>query len=343
MDWQTVSPAAAGFAPDLALRLDAGIRSGLLRDQHAVLAARNGRIVLERYGAGADENWGGGLGVVLHGKETLHDLRSVTKSVVGLLYGIALAQGRVPPPEAPLYAQFPEHADLAGEPGRAAITVGHALSMTLGLEWDESSIPYTNPANSEIAMESAPDRLRFILSRPVVVPPGTRWTYCGGATALLGGLVARGTGMTLEAFAQASLFAPLGIGRFEWAGGDDGVASAASGLRLSARDLARIGEIMRLGGGPVVPADWIARATRPAIPTGDGLEYGFQWFLGSAPAAGRPRRWVAGFGNGGQRLWLVPELGLTVVHFSGAYNRPDSWITPTRIFREIVLANLQAA
>ncbi len=64
----------------------------------------------------------------------LHDLRSVSKSVVGLVYGIALAAGKVPSPEAKLYDQFPEYADLANQPGRDRLTIYHVLSMTLGLE-----------------------------------------------------------------------------------------------------------------------------------------------------------------------------------------------------------------
>jgi CubicO group peptidase (beta-lactamase class C family) len=219
--------------------------------------------------------------------------------------------------------------------------------MTLGTEWDEQ-LPYTNPANSEIAMEHAPDRLRFILDRPIVAEPGTRWIYNGGATALLGALIAQSAGMPLPDFAREALFAPLGITRFEWAAGRDGTHSAASGLRLLPRDLARIGELVLAGGTwggqEIVPKSWLDASHRPAIPTGDGLNYGRQWFLGEAPAGsftGPRRAWIGAFGNGGQRLWLMPSTGLNLVVVAGNYNAPDAWVTPTRIWRDIVLPNLQ--
>ncbi|RUU03143.1 serine hydrolase, partial [Mesorhizobium sp. USDA-HM6] len=156
-----------GFDPAIHRKLIAGIESGLLRDLHMVLAARSGKIFLQHYAEGKDEEWGRPIGHVDFDAGTLHDLRSVTKSIVSLLYGIALDKGLVPPPEAPLLAQFPDYPDLAADPARAKIAIGHALTMTLGMEWDENR-PYSDPLNSEIAMESAPDRYRFILERPVV-------------------------------------------------------------------------------------------------------------------------------------------------------------------------------
>lgn len=339
---------AAGFAPDLGERLDAGIRSGLLRDLHATIVSRGETIVLERYFDGPDEAWGRPLGNVAFRPDTLHDLRSVTKSVVGLLYGIALDRGLVPPPEAPLMAQFPEYADLAADPARAGITVGHALTMALGTVWDEDR-SYTDPENSEIAMEMAPDRYRYVLERPVIVSPGTRWIYCGGAAALVGALIARGAGRPLQDFAEEALFAPLGIAGFVWACGSDGVASAASGLRLTARDLLRIGQMVLAkgvhGGRRIVPAAWIEASLSPEIPTGDGLDYGRLWFLGQVevPALDGLRSWAAAFGNGGQRLFLCPDAGVAAVIFAGQYNRPTAWVGPARIWGEIVLANLVRA
>ena len=351
--WPVARPEDVGFAPGLAARIDAGRRAGLLRDLHAVAIARHGVLVAERYWPGPDEAWGRPLGNIGFGPATLHDLRSVTKSVVGLLYGVALARGQVPPPEAPLLAQFPEYPDLAADPERAGITVGHALTMSMGLAWDET-LPYTDPRNSEIAMEQASDRLRFILEQPVVAEPGTRWQYSGGAAALIGALIVRGTGQPLDAYAREMVFEPLGIQEVEWAAGRDDVVSAASGLRLSARDLLKIGSmVLAEGRWPVqpdgagekprkiVPADWIEESHRPHLPTGDGLDYGYFWFQLEVQmkAFGR-RSWIAGFGNGGQRLWLMPGTGIACVVFCGAYNAPDAWITPTRIWAEIVLANL---
>jgi CubicO group peptidase (beta-lactamase class C family) len=344
--WPQAQPEEMGFARDLADKLDFGIRSGLLRGLHAVLVARAGRLVLERYDAGVDDAWGRPLGEIRFNADTLHDLRSVTKSLVGLLYGIARERGLVAPPEAPLLAQFPEHSDLAADPQRARLTVDHALTMTLGIEWNEQ-IPYTDAANSEVAMERAPDRIRFILERPVTGEPGSRWTYCGGATALIGALIAKGAGMPLESFAHENLFAPLGIPAFEWSAGRDGVASAASGLRLRPRDLLRIGELMLAqgwwGDRQIVPREWIARVTEPVIPTGDGLDYGRHWFLGEAmvPAAPeRPQPWIGAFGNGGQRLWIMPSMNLCAVILAGNYDTSDGWVFPTRVWREIILANL---
>jgi CubicO group peptidase (beta-lactamase class C family) len=141
-----------------------------------------------------------------------HDLRSVSRSIVGMLYGIALANGKVPTPEAKLYAQFPEYADLAKEPGRDGIKVAHVLSMTLGTAWDEIAFPYSDPRNSEIQMDEAPDRYRFILDRPIVGEPGVKWIYCGGPTALLARLIAKGTGRSLVDFAHKAMFEPLGLG-----------------------------------------------------------------------------------------------------------------------------------
>jgi len=336
---------SAAAADDIGARLDAGLRAGLLRNVHAVLVSRNGQLLAERYYSGVDQSWGRPLGIVTFDPTMLHDLRSVTKSIVGLLYGIALDRGIVPPPEAPLVAQFPRYPDLAADPQRSRLTVLNALNMTLGMEWDEQR-PYTDPKNSEIAMESAPDRYRFILDRPIVAAPGERWIYSGGAVALLGQLIAQGSGMTLPDFARQALFAPIGIDTFEWAEGRDGVASAASGLRLRSGDLLRIGHLALAGGEwqgeRIVSRTWLDASFTPIIDTDQGVKYGRLWYIGkyNASLLEPSRRWIAGFGNGGQRLYLMPERGIAAVVFCGAYDRPDQSVTPSRIWREIVLPGL---
>ncbi|MFC5926085.1 serine hydrolase domain-containing protein [Micromonospora vulcania] len=316
--------------------LDEALRAGRVDGLHAAVAVRGGNILLEYYGAGEDFTWSTSLGAVQFGPETLHDLRSVTKSVTALLYGIALDEGHVPHPAERLLRHFPEYSDLAVDPERARLTVEHALTMSLGLEWREDP-PYDSPANAEIAMELAPDRYRYVLERPVLEPPGTRWTYCGGATALLGRLIADGTGQSLPEYARAALFAPLGIHNFEWMAGEDGVASAASGLRLAPRDLARIGELMLAEGAwdgrKIVPAGWIRAMLQPRLQTDWGARYGYHWYLETIAG----QRLVAGIGNGGQRLFVLPDLDLAVAITAGNYDDPDQWRTPLALLEHVIL------
>lgn len=346
VSWERVTPEEAGFAAGFERKFDAGMEAGLLRDFHALAVSRNGRLLFERSFEGRDEAWGKDLGHVVFTPDTLHDLRSVTKSVTSLLYGIALERGLVPPLAAPIVDSFPEYSDLAADPERRRITVGHAFSLTMGMAWDES-LPYTDPRNAEIAMEMAPDRYRFILARPIAEPPGQRWHYSGGAVALVGALITRGTGRSLTEYARENLFGPLGIDDFYWCAGGDGVESAASGLRLTTRGLLRIGDVLANGGAfngrQIVPKSWIDACLTSEVQTSFGAGYSRLWYLESSPvpALGGPGAWAAGFGNGGQRLWFCPATGIAAVAYLGQYNDWTSWLLPTRFWTEMVLRNFE--
>jgi CubicO group peptidase (beta-lactamase class C family) len=359
-DWQTIAPSEANF-DDLEARFDRLVADKRVWNLDAVIVVRGGRIALERYFEGEQNSWGKSLGRTQFGADTLHNLYSVTKSIVALVYGAALSQGKVPPPEAPLYEQFPEYKELIeADPRREDRTIAHALTMTLGLQWDELLIPYSDPKNDEIGMEMAKDRYRFILERPVVGPPGNRWIYSGGATTLLGRIIAKGTGLTLPDYARTALFEPLGLGPTEWInngdtwvaarfGPGDGEPVAASGLRMTPRDLARIGQLVldkgAAGGRQILPVEWLAECLRPRASVDEQRRYGYQWYIGDFEYGSReaPRldRWVGCFGNGGQRLFVMPELDLAVAITAGNYGTPDQWRPPIRVMREAVLASIK--
>lgn len=347
--WNVTTPTEAGFASELDENFELARQAGTLPNLHGVVAVRSGRIFFERYLAGPDAGRSP-LGIVRFGPETLHDMRSVSKSIVGLLYGIALAAGCVPTPESNLLLQFPEHSGPSDDSARHSLTVRHALTMTLGMDWDELTFPYTDPRNGETAMNNAADRYRYILERPVIEPPGQRWSYNGGATALLARLIEKGTGQQLHEFARKVLFEPLEIERTEWRRGVDGEPIAASGLRMTPRDLARIGTMV-LGGGQwngkqVIPAEWLSASFAPAVSMPDGRQYGYQWYLGTIPmddgAGGvRPEKAVSAIGNGGQRLFLLPRLELVVAVTAGNYNAMNQSDPPMAILRDLLLPGLR--
>ncbi len=339
-DWETGTLAEAGFDAAFVDRLDAAFEEGALDGLHGVVIVRHGRLRLERYYAGEDERWGQPLGMVEHAADRRHDLRSVSKSIVGLLYGIALDEGLVPPVEAPLLEQFSRYQGLVDAGLKQTMTIHHALTMTLGLNWNEN-LPYTDPRNSEIAMEFAPDRYAYILGQPMQDEPGERWVYSGGATALLGGLISAGSRQPLLPYARERLFAPLGIEDVEWVEGADGEAAAASGLRMRPRDLARIGQMLlnrgEWHGTRVVSEDWLETAFYPHAKIGEGMDYGYQWWLTALPGG---ERMIAAFGNGGQRLFIIPALDLVVVIIAGRYNQPDEGRLPDTVLNDFILEAL---
>jgi CubicO group peptidase (beta-lactamase class C family) len=348
-DWVSITPTEAGFAADLEARLEQAIAEGRLWGLHGVVIARSGRLVLEKYFEGPDRIEGRGpVGRVAFGPDAPHDLRSVTKCIVGLLYGIALADGKVPRPEEPLFASFLEYADIGAAAGRDRLTIAHALTMTLGTDWPEWGIPYSDPANSETAMEAAADRYRFILERPIIAEPGSKCIYNGGATALLGRLIAKGTGKSLPEYARSALFAPLGLDAAQWATGRDGEPRAASGLSMVPRDLARIGQLVLQDGAwqgrQVVPSAWLEASFRPAVTIDEFRKYGYHWYLGELnadrPVASRRQRWIGGIGYGDQRLFVFPDLALVVVITAGNYDRTDQGVVPINLIRQVILPSI---
>jgi CubicO group peptidase (beta-lactamase class C family) len=291
---------------------------------HAVLVVRRGRLAFERYFAGEDQRWGRPLGRIGFGPDTLHDLRSATKTVVALLVGIAVGQGKLEGVDEPVTRFFPDYADLRG-PERDRIRLRHLLTMTAGLGWDEIT-PYTDPANSERRMSAAPDPYRYALEQPVVAPPGERFTYSGGSTALLAAVVQKATGRPLDAFAREALLEPLGVSEADWIRypSGQGDAVAASGLRLRPRDMAKIGQLFLSGGvwngRRVVPSAWLEAAVSPQISAASpGAFYGYQTWLGRSLVAGREVRWAMAAGLGGQRIFVVPEAELVLVTTAGLY------------------------
>jgi CubicO group peptidase (beta-lactamase class C family) len=220
-----------------------------------------------------------------------------------------------------VFSYFPEHGDVR-TPEKERITLSNLLTMSAGFAWNEI-IAWESPENCEHAMDDASDPFRYVLERPVETLPGRFFHYCGGAPTLLQGVVQKTSGKALDVLAQEALFEPLGIRDVEWIRFPNGDAKGFGGLRLRARDLAKIGQLVLNRGAwrgrQIIPAEWIEESTAAHI-NGEGtLFYGYQWWLGRSLVDRREIRWIAGFGNGGQRVYVVPEMELVIAVFAGAY------------------------
>ncbi|MBL0211185.1 MAG: serine hydrolase [Holophagaceae bacterium] len=338
--WESAELSKSGF--DAAkLRALLASRMNAENNLHGVIIERHGRLVAELYRRGKDRSVYSPIARNREfGPTTLHDTRSVGKSVVSLLLGIAKQQGKLGELAAPALAYYPEYADLAA-PERKAITLEHLLTMSSGLDWSEGG----NGPDCEHRLYWKWSPTRYVLGRPIAAPPGSVWNYNSGGTAVLADILARATKTPLKEFARQFLFEPLGISDWEWVADLHGRPMAFTGLRMRPRDMAKLGRLVldhgRWRGRQIVPAEWIAASLQPRISTGIAdFHYGYQWWLGNVAWQGRSLAWSAAFGNGGQRLFVVPELDLTVVITAGAYGDPQAAPRVNALFKDIV-ATLQ--
>jgi CubicO group peptidase (beta-lactamase class C family) len=340
--WQTDAPDAQGFD---GLRLCAvADRLQDADDVHSIVVARHGQLVFEQYFAGYDEPWGYEDKRYEFDATTKHDMRSVSKSVVSLLTGIAIDRRLIDGIDAPVLQFFPEVTSGSKE-GWSRIKLRDLLTMSSGIAWDENRA-WSDPKNDEPHLLSEPDPIRYVLSKPIASPPGAQWNYNGGGVELLGAIIARQSGKSLEIFARDALFAPLGITDLEWQTYPNGKVAASSGLRLRPRDAAKIGQLMlnkgQWQGVQIVSADWIKQSTIPrfqAIGYFGGLFfYGRSWWLGRTLSGEREVPWISAIGLGGQRIFIVPSLDLVVVSTSGLYTSPRQGVAALSMLGAIIAA-----
>jgi CubicO group peptidase (beta-lactamase class C family) len=148
--------------------------------------------------------------------------------------------------------------------------------------------------------------------------------------------------MPIDQYAEQVLFRPLQISQYEWIKDATGTPIAASGLRLRPRDLLKFGQLYldkgKWNGAQIVPESWVEGSLTPHVTVGGDQKYGYQWWLlADSKAPNQSIVWGAAYGNGGQRIWLVPPANVVVVLTAGLYNNPNTRQIPPRILNDYIL------
>ncbi len=352
-EWPVSTPRAGGVDPAaieaLVGDIDAG-RYGLI--DHFLLI-RNGRVIAdhhwdhgERYAELLPEqddtvdhqyNYDHPAWHPYYRETDLHTLQSVTKSVLSVAFGIAVDAGHIPGVEAPAWPYFHAYDVNVLQPRRAPTTVEDFLTMRSGIDWARPGQSYDDAAHPTVVLEASDDWIGYVVGRPVVADPGTRFDYNDGVSVLLGKIVREATGQRIDAWAAERLFGPIGIDDYYWKLTPGGEVDTEGGLYLAAHDLARIGYLMlREGewdGRQVVSREWVRASTSPVVPdVNPGNDrpdtgYGYQWWV-PVHQDGETRVFAAN-GYGGQFLHVAPDYDLIAV-FNGwtLHQRPElfSWI-----------------
>jgi CubicO group peptidase (beta-lactamase class C family) len=269
---------------------------------HSLLVARNGYLILEEY---------------FHGyvHEDPHHLASCTESVSSLLAGLAIGDGSIAGVDVPL-VDLLSGGDYTFGPGWGDLNLHHLLTMSLALDW--------SPEEAETLHGTGPEFFQRIVGRSVSGRPGNDWQYVSANVNLIAGILRSATGEHAEAYAERKLFRPLGIDVWDWRGmKTDGYNLMDGSLRLTPRDMAKIGQMVLDGGvwrgDRIVDEEWIRASTTPQLQTTEaGMEYGYLWWLAEAPSPeGSSIQTVFANGWGSQFIVTVPSLDLVVVTTGG--------------------------
>ena len=324
---QRTSPPSRSAGAGRARPLDAALldsayaRGTALPRLRSLLVGRDGRLVRERYWRGARAD-----------RRT--NIKSVSKSIVSALVGIAIAEGALDSVRQPIAPFFPRELGPSADPRARGITIEDLLSMRSGLQ--STSFDGYGP------WVRSPNWVRYALTRPIVAEPGGPMLYSTGSSHVLSAILTKATGASTWAYAQRKLGAPLGITIPRWSRDPQGIYFGGNDMYLTPRAMMAVGQLYldrgRARGRQVVPAAWIDSSfvVRGYSPW-NGHGYGYGWWHRRSGAYDVHFAW----GYGGQYIFLVPALALVVVttsdaeaasrggdHLEAIHEMVDRWIVP---------------
>lgn len=275
---------------------------------NSIVIIRNGRLAAEKYFNGRTPS-------------SYQTIRSVSKSFLSALFGIAVQKGILSPGNK-LADYFPEYQQYITDTRINNVTIDHLIKMRAGFKGDqEFYFTFTNSG----------DWVKTILSSQLSFDPGSRMQYSTAGTHLLSALLTRACGKSTFDFAKENFFEQCGIDVRNWLKDPQGNYFGGNDIYLTTRDMAVLGLIYmnngKLDGKQIVPEGWVTNSLvtysgSSTIPWGNlnKVGYGYLWWLGEVNGL----KVFTGIGHGGQFVLCVPSLNMIVA----VQSYPDSdWDT----------------
>lgn len=314
--------------------LNRRIAENLYKEITSIVVIKNGKLLIEEYFNGAS-------------RETMNDTRSVGKSFASTLTGIAIADGHIKGEEQPLKDFYDLTRFANPSPKKDAVTIKNLLTMSSGFagnDDDESS-----PGNEE-KMYPTGDWVKFALHLPMdgEKETGKNWSYFTAGVVVLGDILNKSVPGGLEKYADAKLFDPLGITKYEWQFTPQKVPSLAGGLRMSSLDFARFGQLYKNGGKwngkQVISKRWVDKTFTKYlnVPYDPNWHYGYLFWNITYEVDGKPYEAFYATGNGGNKIFVFKDEPLVVVVTATAYNRPYAHAQVNRMMEKYILPAVAA-
>ncbi len=338
---QTANLKEVGIDESIIKSMHDSITAGVYPNIHSVLILRNNKLVYENYWSGHDENRTTDfIGTVKQGRDSLHDIRSITKSIVSAAVMVAIDQGKLKDVKQRLFDFFPEFAKYDTGMKRK-ITVEHLLNMSAGLFWrEDDKFWYAD----SLKVKNTSYAIDFILRQPLVDTPGTTFNYSAGCTQLLVAIVEKVTGLNIEEFTTRYLFEPMGITNYQWTKEKNGLTCGWGGLRMRSRDLMKFGMLYynkgNWNGKQLISENLVNESLKKHIYTEEPYGYGYQFWTLVDTIQNRIIKTVEATGNGGQKIEINKQEDLILVITAGNYFKKNLEKTSYDVYLDFVYPSI---
>jgi len=313
----------------LIVALNTKIADQTYRMINGIVVLKKGKLLLEQYYNGEK-------------RETLHDPRSVSKSMTATLTGMAIKDGFIHS-ENQLLKEFYKLRDYDNYSSKKdSVKIVDLLTMSAAFDGDDDV--ETSPGNEENMYPTA-DYTKFTLDLPMT--PGRKngesWSYFTAGTNLVMDILDRSIPGGVEVFANQKLFTPLGIDKFEWARTPQGKPFGGGGLRLRALDFAKYGQLYLnegiYNGKRVLEKSWVKKSLSPlqVLPVDRPGYYGLLFWNKTFVVAGRSYHVYYSSGNGGNKIYMFKDLPIVIVITASAYGKAFAHIQADEIVEKYLL------
>jgi CubicO group peptidase (beta-lactamase class C family) len=316
--WQV---SKAPYDKDKIQSLNRLIAENLYKQITSIVVIRGGKLLIEEYFNGAT-------------RDTLHNTRSATKSFTSTMMGIAIDEGYIKSEDQTLKDFYDLRKFANWSPKKESVTIKSLLTMSSAFEGNDDD---QNSPGNEGKMYPTSDWVKFALDLPMDEKRnvGERWAYFTAGVVLLGDIINKSVPEGLEKYADQKLFRPLGITKYEWQYTPQKVANTAGGLKMSALDFAKYGQLYQNGGKwsgkQIIPRRWVEKTFTKQIRREPGSDegYGYLFWNTTFDIGGRKHEAFFATGNGGSKIFVFKDQPLVIVITATAYGK---WYMHTQVF-----------
>ncbi len=319
----------ASYDKELIKQLYKKIAQNYFKKITSITVIKDGQLLLEEYFNGAD-------------RETLHDMRSVGKTMASTIMGIAINEGYIKNDKQTLKDFYDLTAYQNYSKSKEQVTLKSLLTMSSGFEGSDMN---PDSAGNEENMYPTSDWVKFALDLPMdkTKTIGKDWDYFTAGAVVLGDILNKNVPNGLEKYADKKLLKPLGIKLYKWQYTPTHVPNTAGGFQMSSLDNARWGQLYldngRFNDQQIIPESWVQSSLTKylAIPNRDNEYYGYLLWNKTYSVNNQQIESYYASGNGGNKIMIFKDIGVVIVITATAYNQAYAHFQSDEIIEKYIL------